>query len=175
MRPATTFASVTVGSVPPRPYEAGPGCEPALRGPTLRRPISSTSAMLPPPAPISISSMVEMRMGRPLPSMKRRCLAASKLYAVSGSPPSTSDSLAVVPPMSKASTLPPLSSRPKKAAAMAAAAAAVGEHTLGHLPPQVARDEGLGLGDGKIVELVLPLAPDLQGVGEALGGDEPGD
>src|SRR6266699_239044 len=68
--------------------------------------------------------MVEMRMGRPLPSMKRRCLAASKLYAVSGSPPSTSDSLAVVPPMSKASTLPPLSSRPKKAAAMAPAAGA---------------------------------------------------
>jgi len=34
--------------------------------------------MLPPPAPISISSMVEMRMGSPLPSMKRRCRAASK-------------------------------------------------------------------------------------------------
>ena len=36
-------------------------------------------AMLPPPAPISISSMVEMRMGSPLPSTKRFCRAASKL------------------------------------------------------------------------------------------------
>jgi hypothetical protein len=35
--------------------------------------------MLPPPAPISISSIVEIRMGRPLPSMKRFWRAASKL------------------------------------------------------------------------------------------------
>ena len=27
----------------------GPGCDPALRGPTLSNPISSTAAMLPPP------------------------------------------------------------------------------------------------------------------------------
>ena len=45
--------------------------------------------MEPPPAPISISSIVEMRIGRPLPSMKRFWRAASKAYAVSGSPPST--------------------------------------------------------------------------------------
>jgi hypothetical protein len=32
--------------------------------------------MEPPPAPISISSMVEIRMGRPLPSRKRFCRAA---------------------------------------------------------------------------------------------------
>src|SRR5207247_139807 len=42
--------------------------------------------MEPPPAPISISSMVEMRIGSPLPSMKRFCRAASNAYAVSGSP-----------------------------------------------------------------------------------------
>ena len=66
--------------------------------------------------------MVEIRIGSPLPSMKRFCRAASKAYAVSGSPPSTSDSFAVVPPMSKASRLPRLSSRPKKAAASAPAA-----------------------------------------------------
>ena len=58
---------------------AGPGCDPALRGPTFKSPISSTWAMLPPPAPISISSIVEMRMGRPLPSMNRFWRAASKL------------------------------------------------------------------------------------------------
>jgi len=113
---------VTVASAPPREYAAGPGDEPALRGPTLRSPISSTSAIEPPPAPISISSMVEMRIGRPLPSMKRFWRAASKLYAVSGSPPSTSESFAVVPPMSNARRFPPLSSRPKKAAARAPAA-----------------------------------------------------
>src|SRR5207249_3797381 len=122
-----------------------------------------------------------------------------------GSPPSTRESLAVVPPMSKARRFPPLSSRPKKAAAMAPAAgpdssictgvrcasptwvspplesmrihragierapdAAVGLDTLGHLEAQVARHERLGLGDGEVVELVLPLAPDLERVGEAL-------
>ena len=41
---------------------------------------------------------------------------------MSGSPPSTSESLAVVPPMSKASTRPLPSAWPKKAAAMAPAA-----------------------------------------------------
>jgi len=63
-----------------------------------------------------------MRIGRPLPSMNRFWRAASKLYAVRGSPPSTSESLAVVPPMSNASRSPPLSVRPKKAAAIAPAA-----------------------------------------------------
>ena len=52
--------------------------------------------------------------------------------------------------------------------------AAVGLDTLGHLEAQVARHERLGLGDGEVVELVLPLAPDLERVGEAFGGDEPG-
>ena len=41
--------------------------------------MSSSRAIEPPPAPISISSSVEMRTGRPLPSMKRRSRATSKL------------------------------------------------------------------------------------------------
>ena len=35
--PSTTCASVTVGSLPPRPYAAGPGCAPAERGPDAQR------------------------------------------------------------------------------------------------------------------------------------------
>ena len=38
IRPSSTWASVTVGSVPPRPWAAGPGSDPALRGPTWRSP-----------------------------------------------------------------------------------------------------------------------------------------
>ena len=41
--------------------------------------VESIAAMLPPPAPISISSSVEIRIGRPLPSMNRFWRAASKL------------------------------------------------------------------------------------------------
>ena len=51
---------------------------------------------------------------------------------------------------------------------------AVGPRALGHLEAQVARHERLGLGDGQVVELVLPLAPDLERVREAFGGDEAG-
>ena len=39
--PRTTFASVTVGSVPPLSYDAGPGAAPALCGPTLSAPVNS--------------------------------------------------------------------------------------------------------------------------------------
>ena len=53
--------------------------------------------MLPPPAPISISSIVEMLTGRPLPSAKRFARLASNSYTMSGSPSSTMASLAVVP------------------------------------------------------------------------------
>ena len=42
MRASTALASVTVGSVPPRPKQAGPGTAPALRGPTCRMPPRST-------------------------------------------------------------------------------------------------------------------------------------
>ena len=43
---------MTVGSVPPRPYAAGPGSAPALRGPTASVSPPSIHAMLPPPAPM---------------------------------------------------------------------------------------------------------------------------
>ena len=59
--------------------------------------MSSRWAIEPPPAPISISSRVEMRTGRPLPSTKRFSRAASKLYATVGLPSSTIESLAVDP------------------------------------------------------------------------------
>ena len=57
MRPSTTLASVTVGSVPPRPYAAGPGAAPALRGPTWRLPSTSSQAIEPPPAPTECMSI----------------------------------------------------------------------------------------------------------------------
>ena len=50
---------MTVGSVPPSPYEAGPGSEPALSGPMRIWPSRSTLAMDPPPAPISIISITD--------------------------------------------------------------------------------------------------------------------
>src|SRR5919204_354802 len=41
-QPRLTIASVAVGSVPPRPYAAGPGSAPAERGPTRKIPPEST-------------------------------------------------------------------------------------------------------------------------------------
>ena len=55
--PATMFASVTVACVPPLSYAAGPGSAPALSGPTLRFPVSSIQAIVPPPALTSARSM----------------------------------------------------------------------------------------------------------------------
>ena len=43
----------------------------ALLGPTLRSPFEETAAMLPPPAPISIKSMVGTISSSPLPGLKR--------------------------------------------------------------------------------------------------------
>jgi len=53
--------------------------------------------------------------------------------------------------------------------------AAVGAQPLADLQSQIARHQRLGLGDVEVVQLELPLAADLQRVGEAGGGDEPGD
>ena len=64
MRPSTTLASVTVGSVPPRPYAAGPGDAPALRGPTWRLPSTSSQAMEPPPAPTVCMSICGTLTGK---------------------------------------------------------------------------------------------------------------
>ena len=54
--PSHAAASVTVGSVPPRPNAAGPGSLPALCGPTRRSPPMSIYAIEPPPAPIERTS-----------------------------------------------------------------------------------------------------------------------
>ncbi len=78
MRPSTTLASVTVGSVPPRRYATGPGIAPALRGPTCSMPPRSRCAMLPPPAPIVCTSIIGSRSG-----MRKSRLVSS---ATSGSP-----------------------------------------------------------------------------------------
>ena len=59
-------------------------------------------AIEPPPAPISIRSMLGIRIGNPEPRLKRDTRAHSKLCAISGSPPAATHALAVVPPMSKA-------------------------------------------------------------------------
>ena len=99
-RPRTRSASVTVGRIPPSPYEAGPGSDPALSGPTRIWPSTSTPATEPPPAPISIISMTGMEMGMPLPLVKRCVRATSKVLAVLGVWSSIRQILAVVPPMS---------------------------------------------------------------------------
>ena len=115
-RPRTRLASVTVGSVPPRPYEAGPGSDPALSGPTRIWPRPSTAPIEPPPAPISIISMTGMEMGMPEPLVNRWVRATSKVLAVRGVWSSIRQILAVVPPMSYETTR----SRPCRAAMSAA-------------------------------------------------------
>ena len=50
--------------------------------------------------------------------------------------------------------------------------AAVDGHPLRHLEPQMPRHQRRRLDDADVVELVLALAPDLERVAEALGGDE---
>ena len=57
--------------------------------------------MLPPPAPISINSIVGIRTGSPLPRLKRCTRAISKVSAIDGRPSRIRHILAVVPPMSK--------------------------------------------------------------------------
>ena len=82
----------------------------------------SSRAMEPPPAPISISSMTGTRMGSPEPRLKRSARATSNSRASSGSPPSMTQALAVVPPMSNDSSRPSPASRAARAAASAPAA-----------------------------------------------------
>ena len=78
----------------------GPGAAAAESGPTRITPIS-TRAIEPPPAPISTRSMAWMFIGIPLPAWRRmRCSSNSRI--VCGVPSTISESLAVVPPMSKA-------------------------------------------------------------------------
>ena len=68
------------------------------------RPSRSTTAMEPPPAPISTISITGMRSGRPLPLRKRWARATSKARVVCGWASSIRQILAVVPPMSKERT-----------------------------------------------------------------------
>ena len=56
---------------------AGPGAEPALCGPTAGKPSGFKWAMLPPPAPISIISIIGAMKGSPLPRLKRWTCATS--------------------------------------------------------------------------------------------------
>ena len=51
---------------------------------------------------------------------------------------------------------------------------AVGEYALGHPEPQLPRDERRRKADVEAEDRVLDLAPHLQDVAEAAGGDEPG-
>jgi len=91
MRPSTTLASVTVGSVPPRPYATGPGEAPALRGPTCRLPSTSSHAIEPPPAPTLCMSSWGTLTGN-APSMPSD--------VVSGARSRTRQTSVEVPPMS---------------------------------------------------------------------------
>ena len=70
----------------------GPGEAPALRGPTLKAPLPSTQAMLPPPAPMVFISSIGWRRGyfAILPSLDR-----------TGLPLSTREMSQLVPPMSR--------------------------------------------------------------------------
>ena len=119
INPCITSASVTVGSVPPLAKAAGPGSEPALSGPTCKRPSRSTCAVEPPPAPISIISITGMRTGMPDPLMNRAARAISNLRALCGRKWSIRHSFAVVPPISKLSTSRSLVSAAMRAARIA--------------------------------------------------------
>ena len=67
-------------------------------------PIASSRAIDPPPAPISIRSMTGTLSGMPEPGANRLTRPASNVVACSGSPSSIRHILAVVPPMSNATT-----------------------------------------------------------------------
>jgi len=69
----------------------------------------------------------------------------------------------------------PLDRRQELAAIQRLPDAAVGFYPLGHLEPQIPRHQRLRLGDVEVVQLELPLAPDLERVAEPRGRDEPGD
>src|SRR5262249_56002306 len=71
---------------------AGAGVEPALSGPTLSTPRSSTQAIEPPPAPIELTATVGMKIGNsPIISPTPYCGTPSRMKATS----------ALVPPMSR--------------------------------------------------------------------------
>ena len=75
----------------------------------MTSPSASTRATDPPPAPISIMSITGARTGSPEPARSRLSRSTSNTWLTSGRPSSMRQTLAVVPPMSKASW----SSRPE--------------------------------------------------------------
>ena len=93
MRPATRSASVTVGSVPPRPVAGRARAPPPPCGarPSARR-RRRGAAIEPPPAPIVCTSSDGSRTGTPPPPARR---------PAAGSPSSTRHTSVLVPPMSK--------------------------------------------------------------------------
>ena len=91
--PSTTLASVTVGSVPPAEYAAGPGVAPADCGPTRRAWVSGgTCAMEPPPAPTVRTSTDVAR------TLRSPTVVSRPMRGVRSSTSATSVD---VPPMSK--------------------------------------------------------------------------
>jgi hypothetical protein len=88
------LASVTVGSTPPRPKQAGPGNAPAERGPTVRKP-EVTAAMLPPPAPTVLMSICRILTGK---------APTRPSVVMVNSPPRTRHTSVEVPPMSQVIT-----------------------------------------------------------------------
>ena len=91
--PSTKLASVSVISCPPLLYAIGPGSAPALWGPTFNAPPSSIHAMLPPPAPMALTSIEGDFIGNP---------AIFLSIVKKGFPSSTSDTSVLVPPTSNA-------------------------------------------------------------------------
>ena len=91
-RPSSRLASVMVTRSPPRPKQMGPGVAPALSGPTRRSPASSTNAMEPPPAPMVCTSTIGTWMGT--------AYSTSSSELTAGTPPRTSPTSQLVPPMS---------------------------------------------------------------------------
>ncbi len=92
------MASVAVGSVPPRPYAAGPGSAPAERGPTRKMPPESTYAIEPPPAPIVSTSTIGIIAWYGPTFVSSRCFMRRR-------PSCASPMSADVPPTSRVMTL----------------------------------------------------------------------
>ncbi len=86
---------MTVASVPPIPYAAGPGCAPAESGPTRSAPPSSAHAIDPPPALTECTLTIGRPSGTP---------ATCASVVVSARPETIAATSVLVPPMSKLST-----------------------------------------------------------------------
>src|SRR5688500_20187210 len=115
----------------------GPGTAPADRGPTFGTPAGSSQMMLPPPAPTSARSMKGTLNAYPPPLLSRLPVdmedATSNSAVKCGSPPSTKEAFAVVPPISKVITFLRSSCCAKSAEAMTQAEGPVFQIDVGSL------------------------------------------